>query len=105
MSGHFNNLTPAEAERLSMLAEEAGEVIQIIGKILRHGYESYHPANPEITNRELLAKEFGDFSSVADNMVEMDDIPQSMVSKYFWNDTGSTWGHKVKWTHHQKGGA
>lgn len=34
---HFNNLTPGEAERLAMLAEECGEVIQAVGKILRHG--------------------------------------------------------------------
>ncbi len=32
---HFNELTPAEAERLAYLAEECGEAIQIIGKILR----------------------------------------------------------------------
>ena len=37
MDDHFNNLTPGEAERLAILAEECGEVIQIIGKILRHG--------------------------------------------------------------------
>lgn len=43
MPEHFNGLTPAEAERLAMLSEECGEVIQIIGKILRHGYDSYHP--------------------------------------------------------------
>ncbi len=43
MQDHFNRLTPAEAERLAMLAEEAAEVIQIVGKILRHGYASYHP--------------------------------------------------------------
>jgi hypothetical protein len=29
---HFNGLTPAQAERLAMLAEEAAEVIQVIGK-------------------------------------------------------------------------
>jgi hypothetical protein len=37
----FNQLTDAEAERLALLAEECGEVVQVIGKILRHGYESY----------------------------------------------------------------
>ena len=33
----FNGLTPAEAERLALLMEECGEVVQIIGKVLRHG--------------------------------------------------------------------
>jgi hypothetical protein len=53
---HFNRLTPAEAERLALLLEELGEAQQIIGKILRHGYESYHPDDPETTNRTLLAR-------------------------------------------------
>ncbi|PCJ24121.1 MAG: hypothetical protein COA96_10270 [SAR86 cluster bacterium] len=99
---HFNGLTPAEAERLAMLAEEAAEVIQIIGKILRHGYENFHPDAPETTNRELLAMEVGDFTSIADKMVEVGDIPFGMVEKYFWDNSGSTWMYKLQHTHHQK---
>jgi hypothetical protein len=56
---HFNNLTPAEAERLSFLAEEMGEAIQSIGKILRHGYRNSNHENKGDTNRELLSKELG----------------------------------------------
>lgn len=52
----FNRLTPAEAERLALLAEECGEAIQAIGKILRHGYESNHPEFTE-TNRTQLPDE------------------------------------------------
>lgn len=62
---HFNKLTPAEAERLAMLAEECGEVIQVIGKILRHGYDSFHPADPSVTNRDLLGRELTDLLTVA----------------------------------------
>lgn len=58
MSEHFNRLTPAEAERLAILSEELGEVQQIIGKILRHGYESMHPDGGP-TNRQLLELELG----------------------------------------------
>lgn len=61
MSAHFNQLTPAEAERLALLAEECGEVIQAVGKILRHGYESRNPLIAEgPTNRESLERELGD---------------------------------------------
>ena len=56
---HFNRLTPAEAERLALLAEELGECTQAIGKILRHGYESRHP-NGGPTNRESLEREVAD---------------------------------------------
>jgi len=57
---HFNGLRPDEAERLAMLAEECAEVIQIIGKILRHGYEETHPDDMTISNRQLLSKEIAD---------------------------------------------
>lgn len=60
MTEHFNKLTEPELERLSLLAEECAEVIQVIGKILRHGYESYSPFDEAMTsNRALLEKEVG----------------------------------------------
>lgn len=61
MEAPFNGLTNAEAERLALLLEELGEAQQVIGKILRHGYESFNPFDPDkVTNRTLLAKELGD---------------------------------------------
>jgi hypothetical protein len=57
---HFNELTPGENERLSLLMEECGETIQIIGKIMRHGYERHNPFDPDkTTNRVLLNREIG----------------------------------------------
>ncbi len=57
----FSQLTPGEIERLAILSEEMGEAIQAIGKILRHGYASYHPdASPDWDNRANLEKELGD---------------------------------------------
>lgn len=57
----FNGLTPAEAERLTKLSEECAEVVLVICKILRHGYESKHPHMPKWspTNRAELEKELG----------------------------------------------
>lgn len=60
MNSNFNELTNAETERLAILAEECSEVIQIIGKILRHGYYSTHPDDEEgPDNLEMLEKELG----------------------------------------------
>ena len=59
MNKSFNQLTPQQAELFALLAEECGEVVQIVGKILRHGLDSYHPHSGE-TNRETLQKELGD---------------------------------------------
>lgn len=58
---NFNKLSPAESERLACLAEECGEVIQAITKILRHGYEDYSPFDEtKTTNRKNLERELGD---------------------------------------------
>lgn len=63
MSLHYNQLTPAQAEAIAILSEEAGEVVQICGKILRHGLENYHPANTRTTNRVILCRELGDITA------------------------------------------
>lgn len=55
---HFNALHPAEQERLVLLMEECGEVIQAAAKALRHGYDSSHPAGG-YTNRENIEMECG----------------------------------------------
>ncbi len=73
---HFNGLSPAEAERLAYLLEELGEVQQVIGKILRHGYASSHPDGGP-TNRELLAAELGDV--IAAICLMKYDIPYKVI--------------------------
>lgn len=73
MSEHFNRLTPAEAERLALLLEEMGEVQQVIGKILRHGYESTHPDGGP-TNRRLLETEIGHVEYAIFRMHEAGDM-------------------------------
>lgn len=76
----FNNLTVAQAERLALLLEELGECQQIIGKILRHGYESHDPTKlvPEdmrpTTNRVMLEKELGDVLHAIDRMRFSSDV-------------------------------
>ncbi|HEY9146980.1 MAG TPA: hypothetical protein VIN36_09870 [Thiobacillus sp.] len=75
---HFNQLTPAEAERLALLLEEMGEAQQIIGKILRHGYESRHPDGGD-TNRGLLEKELGDVRHAMILLCLADDLDKSAI--------------------------
>lgn len=75
----FNQLTPAEAERLALLAEELGEAIQAIGKILRHGYNSRHPDGGP-TNRELLQSELGDVYAAMDMLSDAGDLDPLAIS-------------------------
>jgi len=77
---HFNGLSEEEQERLSILMEECGEVIQAIGKIQRHGYESYNPNDPlKRTNRELLAIEMGDVLYASRLLSRNGDVPDKYI--------------------------
>lgn len=55
--------TPEQVnEALDLMQEECAEIIQIISKIRRFGYDSYHPADPDKkSNRDLFHDEIGDF--------------------------------------------
>lgn len=81
MTAHFNKLTPAEAERLACLAEECAEVIQVVGKILRHGYDSHHPVSGE-DNTLTLEKECGDVLAIMRMMDAAKDISKKSVNHF-----------------------
>ena len=49
-----NNLTERERELFYIVQEECGEVVQVISKILRFGF------NEEFKNQERLTQEIGD---------------------------------------------
>jgi hypothetical protein len=75
---HFNKLTPAELERLSILSEELGEAIQVIGKILRHGYNSCHP-NGGPDNKRLLEAECGDIRTAMIRLCNAGDLSKENI--------------------------
>ena len=75
MSERFNKLTPAQDERLSYLAEECAEVIQVVMKIKRHGFDSYNPFdNLRPTNRRLLKRELSQVQAAMNELIRMGDI-------------------------------
>jgi len=97
-TNHFNKLTEAEQERLSILAEECGEVIQIIGKILRHGYESYNPNDSnKTTNRSLLEKEIAHTAVITNIMARASDINEDSLDDYYEDKETNI----KKYLHHQ----
>jgi NTP pyrophosphatase (non-canonical NTP hydrolase) len=55
---HFNKLSPEIQELLAVLAEECGEVVQRVGKILRHGLRD-NPYNG-LSNAAQLESELTD---------------------------------------------
>lgn len=94
---HFNSLTPSEAERLAMLAEEAGEIVQAIGKILRHGYTSCHP-DGGIDNRDSLRSEVIDLLGVVHMMRRAGDLD---VRVYTGGQMVESSDRKLAYSHHQ----
>ena len=93
---HFNGLTPSEAERLALLAEELGEAMQAIGKVLRHGYESTHPDGGP-TNREALERECGDVRHAMIRLCDAGDLSRRAVHE--WANTKAQ--NAAAYLHHQ----
>jgi NTP pyrophosphatase (non-canonical NTP hydrolase) len=93
---HFNQLSPAEAERLALLSEELAEAIQAIAKICRHGFESRHPAGG-LTNRELLEVELGDVRCALHMMCNAGDLNNVVI----YNRAEQKANTVKKYLHHQ----
>lgn len=76
----MTQLTLAEYERLAIISEECAEVQQVIGKILRHGFDSYSPKDEtKETNREKLARELGDLALIVSFSGKQGDYDRKMM--------------------------
>ena len=74
----------AQAERLAYLMEECAEVIQICGKILRHGYESCDPtAERKIANRHLLERELSHVRGAEALMSDSGDVDADRIGWHY----------------------
>jgi hypothetical protein len=95
----FNGLSNAQAELLDMLAEEAAEIGVAIGKIKRHGYDSYHPNRvfKSATNRTDLEKEIGDLIGIMRRIVSNGDLNGDLIEV----SAALKWVRAKKFTHHQ----
>jgi NTP pyrophosphatase (non-canonical NTP hydrolase) len=73
-------ITDGQQERLACLTEELGEALQMVGKTLRHGFNSSHPDYEGRTNRKNLEKELGDVLAVILMLCEADDIVMDNIN-------------------------
>lgn len=102
MTKHFNGLSEAEQERLAIIVEECGEVVQAACKILRHGYEGTNPkVEDSETNREALERELGDLQHAILRMEEAVDVStRKIIERREYK------GERIKpYLHHQNGAA
>lgn len=97
MNEFSNGLTPAQLERLAFLGEELGEAQQVIGKIIRHGYESGNPLIDYISNRALLERECGDIYEAILMLAHAKDISDAEVNRRRAEKHESV----KRWLHHQ----
>lgn len=94
---YSNNLSDAELERLAYLAEECGEVIQVIGKIIRHGYESHNPFDPETkSNRTLLTMELTNVLQAMTRMKVNQDQPGLLIQEINYHNKNAWWHHQTE---------
>jgi hypothetical protein len=76
-------------------------VIQIIGKILRHGLNSNHPNDPyQMPNSERLEAELIDLLTIIARMELDGDI--AVIPMHRSVETATRWRKKLPWTHHQE---
>lgn len=67
------------AERIAILSEECGEVVQVCGKVLRHGMNSTNPfTNQE--NSELLHEEVGDILAAIELLIVKGDLDRECIN-------------------------
>ena len=80
----FNQLSAREIELLALLMEEAGEIVQAAGKVLRHGWTMTYPAGGR-SNREKLEAEIGHLMVAVDLLarVESPVDRQMCLSQHF----------------------
>lgn len=80
-----------QIELLSILQEELHEAGQIISKIMRHGYGSFNPVDPKVTqvdgdmfpnNRDLLEKEIGHVFNSLNMLVKAAEIEPKNIEAY-----------------------
>lgn len=70
--------TPYERELLTILIEEAAEVIQRATKLLRFGATEIQPEQ-SFSNRERLSLELGDMAAVLTLLAERELVVENMV--------------------------
>lgn len=94
----FNGLTPAEVERLAIFVEEMGEASRVVGKVLRHGYESSDPTGRDTgVNRTQLEKEVGDVFGAVEMMTSSGDLKGAAIDIF----TVARRASVKKYLHHQ----
>lgn len=70
------SIEPEVDNTLTVIMEECAEIIKVVSKIKRFGFENYHPKNDDVPNNILLMEEYGD-------LIGAFDLLKVQVPEYF----------------------
>lgn len=90
-------MTRAQLERLAVLTEELGEALHMVGKTLRHGFESTHKDYNSVSNKDNLVMELGHVKYAIELMVEAGDIDGASIK----TASLQKWNKPNKYLHYQ----
>ena len=91
-----SNTKAAQLERIAYLMEECAEVIQICGKIIRHGPESSNPNDLESrSNMDLLAEELADVRKAEHLLISAEDVDPDAIAHHYGKP-------RSRYFHHQQ---
>jgi NTP pyrophosphatase (non-canonical NTP hydrolase) len=91
----YNRLSPRDAELLAWLAEECGEVVQAIGKVLRHGWDGRDPTRDgSNTNRRNLEKELGDVARAVITLADVGGVDDTRIKALSAKKPSGRWLHE-----------
>ena len=95
----FANLTEAQRERLLMLMEAAGRIVQTGCVAIRHGYDGYDPNDEEqIPHSVSLERGIEYLLSVLTQMNKNQDITPDLSGEWL----RMVWNTEREWTQHQE---
>lgn len=104
---HAPYLSPAQLERLAILQGELAKVSQVVSKIMRHGYESWNPDNPNViidqagihhpNNLDDLEKELGHLFHSIRMLSDIHEISNKAMHEAHINKRETI----RRWLHHQ----
>ncbi len=89
-----------ELELLGLLQEESAEIIQIISKVRRFGFDSYNPYDPSgKNNKTLTTDEIGDFYAIMALLYDRGTFdPEAVQARVKWKleKLEKHWGYKLE---------
>lgn len=92
--------TPKNFELIKLTIEDCADITMICSKILRHGFDSYHPDQPDVNNAALLMKAFAKLDTTVSRLLDDEAVRREYVELLADYDEDSVWRDRAAYTQH-----